>query len=86
MDPIRENYADQGSVELCNKPHHLHSFIQANYEMLRSRAGKTKTSTGVCLLSTIFSLLFEVRELSQIDKDMSTMTKLADGITTKNRR
>jgi heat shock protein HtpX len=72
---IREYYADQGSVELGNKPHHL---ATALYKLTYGNArfqGKPelKQVQGVkaFFVSDPSRAWFEVRELSQIDKNMS---------------
>ena len=72
---IREYYADQGSVELGNKPHHLASAL---YKLVygsarRKGSEELKRVEGVkaFFLNDPSQAWHEIRELSQIDKDMS---------------
>ncbi|MFC2004435.1 zinc metalloprotease HtpX [Chloroflexota bacterium] len=72
---IREYYADLGSVRLGNMPHHL---ATALYKLVYSNArlrdsGELKRVEGVraFFLNDPARAWTEVRELSQIDRDMS---------------
>jgi len=72
---IREYYADQGSVELGNKPHYL---ATALYKLVygsarRKGSEELKRVEGVkaLFLNDPSRAWFEIKELSQIDRDMS---------------
>lgn len=72
---IREYYADKGSVELGNKPHHL---ATALYKLVYSNARfhgrpELKQMEGVkaFFVNDPSRALNEVRELSQVDRDLS---------------
>ena len=72
---IREYYADQGSVELGNEPHHLASAL---YKLVYSNArfkgrGELKQMEGVkaFFVNDPTRAWNEIRELTQVDLDMS---------------
>ena len=72
---IREYYADLGSVQLGNKPHHLASAL---YKLVYGNArfkdkAELKRVEGVkaFFLNDPSRAWYEVRELSKIDRDMS---------------
>ncbi len=72
---IREYYADLGSVELGNPPHHLASALyKLVYGSARLRGGEElKKVEGVkaFFLNDPSRAQADIRELSQIDRDMS---------------
>ena len=75
---IREYYADRGSVQLGNMPHHLASAL---YKLVYGNArfrGKEELrrveGVKAFFLNDPSRAWYEVRELSQIDRDMSGTT------------
>jgi heat shock protein HtpX len=73
---IREYYADQGSIRLGCKPHHLatalYKLVYGNARF-RDRSGELRQVEGAraFFLNDPARAWYEVRELSQIDRDMS---------------
>lgn len=76
---IREYYADQGSVKIGNRPHHLASALyKLVYSSARARKDpkvkqEMKMVEGVkaFFLNDVSRALNEVRELKEVDKDLS---------------
>lgn len=71
---IREYYADKGSVELGNQPHHLATALyKLVYGNARANRQSLKEIEGVkaFFVNDPSRALTEIRELSQVDLDMS---------------
>jgi heat shock protein HtpX len=72
---IREYYADQGSVQLGNMPHHLASalykLVYGNARFKGSEELKRVEGVKAFFLNDPSRAWGEIRELSQIDRDMS---------------
>ncbi len=72
---IREYYADEGSVELGNEPHHLATALyKLTYGNARFKGKQElKQTEGVkaFFVNDPSRAWYEVKELSQIDRDMS---------------
>jgi len=72
---IREYYADQGSVELGNRPHHLATALYklASYSASSQNKKELKQVEGAraFFVNDPSRSWYEVRELSQIDRDRS---------------
>lgn len=71
---IREYYADKGSVELGNQPHHLATALyKLVYSSARAKKQDLKEIEGVkaFFVNDPSQAWNEIRELSQIDLDMS---------------
>ncbi len=72
---IREYYADQGSVQLGNMPHHLASalykLVYGNARLQGSEEMKRVEGVKAFFLNDPSRAWGEIRELSQIDRDMS---------------
>ncbi|MBI4187800.1 MAG: M48 family metalloprotease, partial [Chloroflexi bacterium] len=72
---IREYYADLGSVQLGNMPHHLatalYKLVYGNARFKDSRELKQAESIRAFFVNDPARAWYEVRELSQIDRDMS---------------
>jgi len=72
---IREYYADQGSVQLGNMPHHLASalykLVYGNARLRGSEEMKRVEGVKAFFLNDPSRAWGEIRELSQIDRDMS---------------
>lgn len=72
---IREYYADLGSVQLGNKPHQLatalYKLVYGNARMKNSPDMKRVEGVKAFFLNDPSRSWYEVRELSQIDRDMS---------------
>lgn len=72
---IREYYADQGSVELGNKPHHLatalYKLTHGNARFQGKQELKQVQGVKAFFVNDPSRAWFEVKELSQIDKNMS---------------
>jgi len=72
---IREYYADQGSVQLGNMPHHLASalykLVYGNARLRRSEEMKRVEGVKAFFLNDPSRAWGEIRELSQIDRDMN---------------
>ncbi len=72
---IREYYADQGSVRLGNMPHHLatalYKLAYGNARMRNSAELKRVEGVKAFFINDPSQAWNEVRELSQLDRDMS---------------
>ena len=72
---IREYYADLGSVRLGNSPHHmataLYKLVHGNARFRDSKELKQAERTRAFFVNDPARAWYEVRELSQIDQDMS---------------
>ena len=71
---IREYYADKGSVELGNQPHHLATALyKLVYSSARAKKQDLKEIEGVkaFFVNDPSQAWKEIRELSQVDLDMS---------------
>ena len=71
---IREYYADKGSAELGNQPHHLATALyKLVYASARAKKGDLKKIEGVkaFFVNDPSQAWNEIRELSQVDLDMS---------------
>jgi len=72
---IREYYADLGSVRLGNMPHHLASalykLVYGNARLRNSEELKRVEGVKAFFLNDPSRAWYEIRELSQIDRDMS---------------
>ena len=72
---IREYYADLGSVRLGNKPHHLatalYKLVYGNARFKDSQELKQAERVRAFFVNDPARAWYEVRELSQIDQDMS---------------
>ncbi len=72
---IREYYADQGSVRLGNKPHHLatalYKLVYGNARFKNKEELKRVEGVRAFFLNDPARAWREVRELSQVDRDMS---------------
>ncbi len=72
---IREYYADQGSVRLGNEPHHmataLYKLVHGNARFKDSQELKQAEKARAFFVNDPARSWYEVRELSQIDQDMS---------------
>jgi len=72
---IREYYADQGSVQLGNMPHHLatalYKLVYGNARFRDKEELKRVEGVRAFFLNDPSRAWREVRELSQIDRDMS---------------
>jgi heat shock protein HtpX len=72
---IREYYADQGSVELGNEPHHLatalYKLVYGNAHFKGKKELKQVEGVKAFFISDPSRAWSEVRELSQVDLDMS---------------
>jgi len=72
---IREYYADQGSVQLGNMPHHLatalYKLVYGNARMRNSKEMKRVEGIKAFFVNDPSRAWNEIRELSQIDRDMS---------------
>jgi heat shock protein HtpX len=72
---IREYYADLGSVELGNEPHHLatalYKLVYGNARFKGKEEMKEVEGVRAFFLNDPSRSWYEVRELSQIDQDMS---------------
>lgn len=72
---IREYYADLGSVRLGNVPHHmataLYKLVYGNARFKDSRELKQAESIRAFFVNDPARAWYEVRELSQVDRDMS---------------
>lgn len=72
---IREYYADLGSVRLGNSPHHmataLYKLVHGSARFKDSRELKQAESIRAFFVNDPARAWYEVRELAQIDRDMS---------------
>jgi heat shock protein HtpX len=72
---IREYYADQGSVQLGNQPHQLanalYKLVYGNARLKDSREMKQAESVRAFFVNDPARSWYEVREISQLDRDMS---------------
>jgi heat shock protein HtpX len=72
---IREYYADQGSVQLGNMPHHLASalykLVYGNARLKNSEELKRVEGIKAFFVNDPSRAWYEIRELSQVDRDMS---------------
>jgi heat shock protein HtpX len=72
---IREYYADLGSVQLGNMPHHLatalYKLVYGNARLRNSEEMKRVEGVKAFFLNDPSRAWYELRELSQIDRDMS---------------
>jgi len=72
---IREYYADQGSVRLGNMPHHLatalYKLVYGNARFKNSEELKRVQGVRAFFLNDPARAWNEIRQLSQIDRDMS---------------
>lgn len=72
---IREYYADRGSVELGNSPHHLatalYKLVYGNARFKNKEELKRVEGVKAFFLNDPSRSWREVRELSQVDRDMS---------------
>ena len=72
---IREYYADLGSVRLGNNPHHmataLYKLVHGNARFKDSQELKQAERVRAFFVNDPARAWYEVRELSQIDQDMS---------------
>ncbi len=72
---IREYYADLGSVQLGSSPHHLatalYKLVYGNARFKDSRELKQVQSIRAFFVNDPARAWYEVRELSQLDRDMS---------------
>ena len=72
---IREYYADMGSVQLGNMPHHLatalYKLVYGNTRFRNKEELKRVEGVRALFLNDPARAWREVRELSQIDRDMS---------------
>lgn len=72
---IREYYADHGSVQLGNMPHHLatalYKLVYGNARMKNSAELKRVEGVKAFFINDPSQAWNEVRELSQLDRDMS---------------
>jgi heat shock protein HtpX len=72
---IREYYADQGSVELGNMPHHLASalykLVYGNARAKNSEELKRVEGVKAFFVNDPSRAWYEIKELSQIDQNMS---------------
>lgn len=72
---IREYYADRGSVRLGNMPHHLatalYKLVYGNARFRNSEELKRVEGVRALFLNDPARAWREVRELSQVDRDMS---------------
>jgi len=72
---IREYYADQGSVRLGNKPHHLatalYKLVHGNARFRGKEELKRVEGVRAFFLNDPARAWNEIRELSQVDRDMS---------------
>ena len=72
---IREYYADLGSIELGNEPHHLatalYKLVYGNARFKGKEEMKEIEGVRAFFLNDPSRSWYEVRELSQVDQDMS---------------
>jgi heat shock protein HtpX len=72
---IREYYADQGSVQLGNMPHHLASalykLVYGSARLRHSEELKRVEGVKAFFLNDPSRAWYEIRELSEVDRDMS---------------
>ncbi len=72
---IREYYADMGSVRLGNEPHHmataLYKLVHGNARFKNSKELKQAEKVRAFFVNDPARSWYEVKELSQIDQDMS---------------
>jgi heat shock protein HtpX len=72
---IREYYADQGSVQLGNMPHHLASalykLVYGSARLRHSEELKRVEGVKAFFLNDPSQAWYEIRELSEVDRDMS---------------
>jgi len=72
---IREYYADQGSVRLGNMPHHLASalykLVYGSARLRHSEELKRVEGVKAFFLNDPSRSWYEIRELSEVDRDMS---------------
>jgi heat shock protein HtpX len=72
---IREYYADRGSVRLGNMPHHLatalYKLVYGNARMRNSAEMRKVEGVKAFFVNDPSRAWHEIRELSQIDRDMS---------------
>ena len=72
---IREYYADLGSVKLGNMPHHLatalYKLVYGNARLRNSPEMRKVEGVKAFLVNDPSRAWYEIRELSQIDRDMS---------------
>ena len=72
---IREYYADLGSVQLGNMPHHLatalYKLVYGNARLRNSPEMRKVEGVKAFLVNDPSRAWYEIRELSQIDRDMS---------------
>lgn len=72
---IREYYADMGSVRLGNMPHHLatalYKLVYGNARVRNQEELKRVEGARAFFVNDPLRSYYEVRELSQIDRDMS---------------
>jgi heat shock protein HtpX len=72
---IREYYADMGSVQLGNEPHHmataLYRLVYGNARFKDSPELKQAESVRAFFVNDPARSWYEVRELAQVDRDMS---------------
>jgi heat shock protein HtpX len=72
---IREYYADLGSVELGNQPHHLatalYKLVHGNARQRNSPEMKRVEGVRAFFVNDPARAWMEVRELAQVDRDMS---------------
>jgi len=72
---IREYYADLGSVQLGNTPHHLatalYKLVYGNARLRNSQELKRVEGVKAFFVNDPSRAWYEIKELSQIDQDMS---------------
>jgi heat shock protein HtpX len=72
---IREYYADKGSVELGNQPHHLatalYKLVYGNARFRGKQELKQVEGVKAFFVNDPSRVWYEVKELSQVDRDMS---------------
>lgn len=72
---IREYYADKGSVELGNQPHHLatalYKLVYGNARFRGKQELKQVEGVKAFFVNDPSRAWYEVRELTQVDRDMS---------------
>ena len=72
---IREYYADQGSIQLGNMPHHLatalYKLVYGNARLRGREELKRVEGVRAFFLNDPSRAWYEVRELAQVDRDMS---------------
>jgi heat shock protein HtpX len=72
---IREYYADMGSVQLGNMPHHLASalykLVYGNARLRNSQELKRVEGVKAFFVNDPSRAWYEIRELSEVDRDMS---------------